>query len=336
MKKLHLALAVLLVLGLAACGGSNSPSSEPNPLPNPKPTPLPGTTNNSAVLSGNELGSGYTPNSQLHKEISVSLTDKNDAFRLGRAYATRDSASSETLYWFIAVVNQSSELQCSIEASTLQFRDSTGQTLVTEDLTFVSGSVGADQFSSIYTDTCLESGQTGYFFGIELEDDTPLLYSSVTDVAVASLSSYNGFSTPTARIIPQSYSPELAVTVRNEGTGAARMGDFSHYFFLDEGNLPLSWGFFDSSFDSSADNPVLDVGDIHTLNEPLFLFYDGLASKVQPQIDFTSPTDTLYTERPTFSAKAVNTEATKKRYVTWRSQLEQAKRQTVESLKYTD
>ena len=336
MTRLHLALAALFVLGLAACGGPGNPSPAPTPdptTPSPAPVPTPGpstTANNSAVLSGDALGAGIVLNSQLRRAISVSSTAANTAFRLGNAYATRNGANSETLYWFISVTNQSPGLQCFIRASTLEFRDSTGQTLVTDDFTFVSGSVGANGAS--YTDTCLNSGETGYFFGIELEDETPLVYSSVSNIVIAAIGGDGGFSVPPARIIPQSYSPSLAVTVRNEGNGAARIGDFSHYFSLDEANLPLSWGYFDSSFDSLDDNPVLEAGDVHTLNEPLFLFYDGLSSKVLPHIDFVSPADLLSVGAPAFSTRAVNPDTAKKQYVARRSRLEQAKRETLKKL----
>ncbi len=337
--KLYLVLAALFILGLAACGGPGGPAPTPNPTPVPSPTPTPtpvpgptpgpsATPNNSVVLSGTALGRGTTPNSQLRKELGAGLTGESTAFRLGKAYATRGSATSETLYWFVAITNQSDSLRCFIRARELELKDSANRVLVTETFAFV----GVSRSTGTYTNTCLNSRETGYFFGIELEDITPAIYSSVSSVSISGIEDDSDFDAPTARIIPQSYSalePQgFTVTARNEGTGAARVSNYSSYFLLDENNLPLFFGYFDGSLDAP---PVINVGETAKLNNTYF-FYDGLTTKVQPQIDFTSPTDTSSTEPLAFSASMPNTEAAKKQYVAWRNQREQTKRNLVEKL----
>ena len=338
--KLRVAAAATLVLVLAACGGPTTPPPAPNPTPQPSPGshPRPGATaNNSAVLSGAALGSGTTPNSELRREISASVKVENTTFSLDSAYATRISADTETLDWFIAVTNQGSSLQCFVEASTLEFRDSAGQILTTDDFTFVSGSVGVDQSLATYTDTCLGSGETGYFFGIELEDDVPALYSSVDSIVIATLESDAGFDASTARILPQSYAVTAggpSVTVHNEGTSAARIGDFSNFFFLDESNLPLTWGFFENDLNSLNDNPVVDTGETHIIDEP-FSFYDGFSSKVQVQVDFGSPTGPLSAGNLAHSTEVLDAETTKNWHTEQRSQLERAKHEAVEKLRRT-
>jgi len=281
------------------------------------------------VLSGAALGSGTTPNSELRREISASVEGET-TFSLDSAYVTRTSADTETLYWFIAVTNKGSGLECFVKAFGLEFKDSAGQTLTTNDLTYVRGSVGASQ--AVYTDTCLGGGETGHFFGIEVEGDASALYASVDSIVISTLESDDDFDVPAARIIPQNYSVSdeaFSVTVANEGTGAARISTLSSYFLLDENNLPLAWGAF-SSDSGTPDNPVLDVGDIYVLTD-FSPRYDGLANKVQAQADFDSPTGSLSTGTPGFSTKVVNDEAAK-RYMEQRSQLERSKHEAVEKL----
>ncbi len=333
-------VTTMLVLMLAACGGPTTPPPEPNPTPDPVPAPVPDPTpgpgaaaNNSAVLSGAALGSSITPNSELRREISASVTSENTTFSLDSAYATRTTADTETLDWFIAITNQGSSLQCFIRASVLEFRDSAGRTLTTDDFTFVSGSVGVDQSLDTYTGTCLGGGETGYLFGIELEDDALALYSSVDSIVIATLESDGGFDASAARILPQRYTVTgggPSVTVRNEGTSAARIGDFSYFFFLDESNLPLTWGFFDNDLNSLNDNPVVDPGETHILEEP-FSFYGGFSSKVQVQVDFGNPTGPLSAGNLARLSGASDTETAKKRHMEWRSQLERVKHKAVET-----
>ena len=221
MKELRYAVASTLILLLVACGGSGGVKPDPNPPPT-------GVPNNSAVLSGAPLGTGTAPVSQLRKEIAVNLANTG-TFKVGKGYATRDAADTETLYWFVSVTNESKTLQCFIEATSVQFKNSAGQTLVADDAAFVSGSVAVYQGTDIYTDTCLAGGQTGYLFGIELESEVPSIYTSVSSVVVSTLAGDTGFSVPAAKIIPQSYtvsknSPqELAVSIKNAGTGAVRV-----------------------------------------------------------------------------------------------------------------
>lgn len=325
-------VTTMLVLMLAACGGPTTPPPEPNPTPDPVPAPIPdptpgpgATANNSAVLSGAALGSGITPNSELRREISASVTGENTAFSLDSAYATRTTADSETLYWFITVTNQGSGLQCFVKASVLEFKDTAGQTLTTSDLAFVSGSVGVG--STVYTDTCLGRGETGYFFGIEVADGASTLYSSVDSIVIATLESDAGFSAPAARLIPQSYAVSdeaFSVTVANEGTGAAKLGELSSYFLVDENDLPLEWGFFDG-VSGKPDDPVLEAGDTYVLTDFVPL-YDGQATKVLAQVTFNDPAAPFSTGLE-YRGKAGDAEAA--RFAAWRSQLEDGKRETL-------
>lgn len=328
MTEFRRVLAVYLVVFLAACGGSGTPTPDPNPTPGPgpnptpNPNPMPGVvSNNSAVLTGAALGAGTTPNSELQKVIGSSLTGATPTFRLGEAYATRTSADSQTLAWFVPVTNQSSSLQCFVQATSIEFRDSEGTTLAVDELDYVSGSVGVSQGSGSYTDTCLGGGETGYLFGIELEDEVPSVYSLVSAVVVATVGGETGFVAPAARLIPQSYTVATAdnesfiVGVRNDGTGAARFGEFSHHFLLDGGGRPLSWDYFRD--DATGD--LVEAGETRSLAGSFF--YDGLASRVQVQVDFRSPAETV---TPPELAPSAPTDTAKKlrRYAAWRNEQE--------------
>ena len=314
-------LVLYLVALLVACGGSGTPTPAPGPTPNPNPAPNPvPAPNNSAVLTGAALGAGTTPNRELQKVIGVSPSP-NPAFRLGAAYATRTSVDSQTLDWFISVTNQSDSLLCFVRATNIEFRDSTGATLVVDELDYVSGSVGVGQESDLYTDTCLQGGETGYLFGIELELEVASVYSLASSVVIGALDGDAGFTVPAARLIPQRYAvaDTFAVTVRNDGTGAARLGEFSHYFLLGDDGRPLTWDFFG---DDVAGDPVAAGDTLSLQGRP---FYDGLASRAQVNVDFKSPAEPVSPPEFARSARAEPTELLR-RYAAWRNQREEAKR----------
>jgi len=323
MRGLRCAVAVLLISLLAACGGLSNPS--PNPDPNSGPDTPP---NNSAVLSGDTLGEGVVPNTQLRKEISASLTGASSNFRLGKAYAIRERADSETLDWFISVTNESNQLRCFIEATVIQFKNSAGQTLVTVYGSYVKSRVGVSQGSDIYTDTCLSSGETGYLFGIELADDVPLIYTSVSSIVISSIEGDTGFDEPAAKIIPQSYSvvgKQLAVTIKNEGASKVRVDRLSPYFLLDDDKFPLAWRYFDEL----SWNGLVGAGETQVMND-IFRGYDGKATKLQVQIDFDSPTSSPNISDQTFLDKEVSAEIAKKQHLEGWLQEEEAKRHLID------
>lgn len=285
-------LVLYLVALLAACGGSGTPTPAPGPNPNPNPVPTP---NNSAVLTGAALGAGTTPNRELQKVIGVSPSP-NPAFRLGAAYAARTDPDAQTLYWFIEVTNESGRLRCLVGATNIELRDSAGTVIAVDELDFVSGSVGFGPLEEGvgYTDTCLAARAAGYLSGTVTGDETPSAYALVSTVTVAALTGADGFTAPAARLIPQSYNvtgsatgsvtdDAFAVTVRNEGTGAATLGQNSVYFLLDEAGRPLFW---DNFADDGAGLPV-EPGGTQRLSGGLA--YRGQAARLQVQLSFEGP-----------------------------------------------
>ena len=302
-------LAACLVTLLAACSGPGTPTPgtptptpTPNPAPGPNPNPAPTpvfSPNNSAVLTGAALGAGTTPNSELQKVLSVSPSP-NPAFRLGAAYAARTGPDAQTLYWFVEITNDSGRLQCLVGATNIELRDSAGTVIAVDELDFVSGSVGFGPLEegAGYTDTCLAAGAAGYLSGTVTEDEAPSAYALVSAVTLAALTGAGGFTAPAARLIPQSYTvtgsvsggvsdgdtdSEFAVTVQNEGTGAATLGQNSVYFLLDEAGHPLFW---DNFADDGAGLSVAP-GGTQRLSGPLA--YRGQAARLQVQLSFEGP-----------------------------------------------
>ena len=227
--------------------------------------PPPVSANNSAILEGENLGTQTASNSVLRKEVVVEVRVPNSSFKLGKAYLTRSTKSSESFYWVVAVTNTSSQIKCFVEAKDIQLLNDSGTVLVNQAFTFLTGQVGISQ-NRIYTDTCLAAGETSYILGIELD-----LFANVAKISLGLLDSLNSsFSLSSAKIIPQSYAigqsgllRDFSATVKHMSNGAVKIGLFSKFFLLDQSDEPLIFGFLSPP----TGDELINSGEIKTLQD---------------------------------------------------------------------
>lgn len=280
-----------------------NPEPDPNPTPTPNPTPQPvlvswadtsgntylNTNNNSALLSGDVIGTNTSAASNLRKsDITLDVLNTNASIVLDSLQVTRSSATSTAAYVFISAVNISENTICFIKINSIIARDSGGTMLGSNSFTFVKGST-RDVGGGIYTSTCMAPGEKGYITSIFLD-----VYDSIHTIEIGSVSFNASSSTiPDAKIIPTSYSASadsfstsVSVTVKNNGVSSVEAALFSSYILLDDQGYPLYYSFFDSPDWGGVYEPSV----AHTLTDSLS--YPGIATTIRPLIDF-DPVSTL-------------------------------------------
>jgi len=211
--------------------------------PPPKPTDTP---NNSATLSGAAIGDGSASTEQLRKELSLTLTEANPDFELGKAYAVAEDLGSQSgaLYWVIPVTNVSEQFHCGISLSRLRFKNENDEVLSEKETAFVVGSVGKED--RFFQDNCLRPEEQGYFVGT----DTRAVHSRVDSLEVDGIITNTfGLLPAETRVIPQNYTVEEAVgksqivniDVKNAGPDTVDLSGGATIILLDDEGLPLYW-----------------------------------------------------------------------------------------------
>jgi hypothetical protein len=275
--------------------------------------------NNSATLTGNVIGSGESTPAELRKALPVTLTTQHPDLALGQAFLTRISTSSEYGSLIVELTNNGSSAKCFVRAEEISYRSSDA-TIVTEAFAYISASVGRTA-SGTFTDTCLDSGETGYLIDIQAPvSTTNPFWTDVESVEIGSLSTSDPEVTdPGAELIPTGYSvaetslQTLTVTGKNGGNVPLYPGAYSLYILLDDAGDPLEWGFLDSTSDTLSSGQTSEWED-----SPI---YDGSASRIHVKFDFEDEPQTssmtLQTERPLSRLEALalrNASAASKEY----------------------
>jgi hypothetical protein len=243
--------------------------------------------NNNAELTGKPIGKNTDKN--LWKKVPVMLDGK----RAATAYIGRSSADSQTIYWSILVTNSvlRKSRYCLLSLDNIAFYDSSGKLLVVDSVSYLNGSVGRWGSSSMYTDTCLASGESGIFAGIEIEDS---LYDDVAKVVVGQVDGYSNMKSAPLRVIPLSYQTsgsykEPFVKIKNLRATKTKVGSVKAYL-LNKNGKPIYW---DIGYVSK------DLSKKQTYDFAMGFYYDGSASSVRVFLDLepTSSSSSLRTNR---------------------------------------
>lgn len=239
------------------------------------------TTNDDANLSGASLGPCGTP-TLLRKKIPVTLTGGGTEFSLGDAYLMSLMVDPAYAYLAVPVTNLGTTMHCFVSTTNYSWLDSQGNS-EGDFLTYVTGSVGQVD-PTIYTDTCLEPGETGFIFDIQSNLTTNDIYTPTTSITFALGTSSDG-ALPPAKILPQSYSlaaGALTVTFANSGTGPGELTASCPFVLVDSGGLPTLWGFFELTTTG-----LLEVGQQGSGTDAT---PEGCGQEMRAYIPFTSPT----------------------------------------------
>ena len=228
-------------------------------------------TNNGSVLTGNNIGSCGTSNSQLSKSVTLTLQTSNSDISLGTPYVGRVLSSSETIRWIIPVNNtSSSNSHCFIKLNTINFYDSSNTLLTVNSFTYLDGSI-KKLTSSGYTNTCLLPNGNGYVSGIEIISN---IYTNVSKIVVGNITTTSGLSDSDLSVIPQSYQTsgtynDPLIKVTNQTNIKTKL-EFNIIYFLDSNNNPIMWNY--SSDVDIESNSSLDLNSL--------MIYTGSVSKI--------------------------------------------------------
>ena len=229
-------------------------------------------TNNGSVLTGNNIGSCGTSNSQLSKSVTLTLQTSNSDISLGTPYVGRGSSTSETIYWSIPVNNTSSiNSHCFIKLNTISFYDSSNTLLTVDSISFLDGSI-KKYSSSGYTNTCLSPNGNGYVSGIEIISN---IYTNVSKIVVGNIDTFSsGLSDSDLSVIPQSYQTsgtynDPLIKVTNQTSIKTKIWT-SMIYLLDSNNNPIYWSFLGGG--DIEPNSSLDLDDL--------IMFNGSVSKI--------------------------------------------------------
>ena len=228
-------------------------------------------TNNGSVLTGNNIGSCGTSNSQLSKSVTLTLQTSHSDISLGTPYVGRGSSTSETIYWSIPVNNtSSSNSHCFIKLNTINFYDSSNTLLTVNSFTYLVGST-KKYSSSGYTNTCLLPNGNGYVSGIEIISN---IYTNVSKIVVGNITTTSGLSDSDLSVIPQSYQTsgtynDPLIKVTNQTSIKTKIWT-SMIYLLDSNNNPIYWSSLGGG--DIEPNSYLDLDDL--------IMFDGSVSKI--------------------------------------------------------
>ena len=234
-------------------------------------------TNNGSVLTGNNIGSCGTSNSQLSKSVTLTLQTPHSDISLGTPYVGRRSSTSETIYWSIPVNNTSSiNSHCFIKLNTISFYDSSNTLLTVDSISYLFGSI-KKYSSSGYTSTCLLPNGNGYVSGIEIISN---IYTNVSKIVVGNIDTdSSGFYDSDLSVIPQSYQTsgtynDPLIKVTNQTNIKTKL-KFNIIYFLDSNNNPIYWSSLGGG--DIEPNSSLDLDDL--------IMFDGSVSKIHVFLD---------------------------------------------------
>jgi hypothetical protein len=195
----------------------------------------------SCLPTGPTSSHATTPPVSANTTVQVSLANTSAYFEVGKCYVGRTSSSSAWVYWMMQVINRSSLTLPFVRISGIRFRDDYGDLISTDtsmDYTYVAGRVMVVGFASLFTNTCLAPGDTGYFLSI---DTVTTKLASITADSISCSSS--SISPPAAAISATSYTYQnnaLDISVYNSGTVGAKLLDGCS-LLLGSSGVPVLW-----------------------------------------------------------------------------------------------
>lgn len=249
--------------------------------------------NNGALLTGAAIGSGSTAVSELRKSLAVNGPSSSTSdWKVGAAYATRSAANSNAAYIVVPITNIGTTVRCFVRIDGLTYRDGADTVLVGGKFTYARGSV-RNIASEVSTSTCIGPGETGMIADIQTN-----LYATVAKMEF-SVAGTSGSSAPAASVIPQSYTVQtdqggnskLQISVKNVGTGAAKIGGGFHFWYLvDDTGAPQFWGI--SQQVSAGVVPVSGAGTISPM-----ITYSGSSNSLLVLTEFGDTNQTAVAAR---------------------------------------
>ena len=238
--------------------------------------------NNNAELSGKSIGRGI--DKRLWKTVPVMLDGK----RAATAYIGRTRADSQTIYWSIMSTNNlPNTFYCFLELRGIYFYDDYGRLLRYDAYRYIDGSVGKGY--SVYTDTCLKSGESGIFGGIELANGTRL-YDKIGEIGIGYVDAATYMTPAIIKTLPLSYRTfgsynEALIKVKSLKGFKTRIG-FTTTYLLNPTGKPIYW---DISWEGA------DITARETYSFAAFSYYRGSESAVRTFLDIepTSATSSV-------------------------------------------
>ncbi len=210
------------------------------------------------------------------KTIPYAVLGGSADLNLGPMTANRATENSTYIYTVIPVKNVGPQTLCFIQMANLTFSD--GENVIaTEDLDYVQGSVAA--LNAVYTNTCLISGEAG-FFGSIVEAD----FDAVSQAKFELVRPDNAGSAPAGHMVPTGYevSDDHAPVLSEHVLGTAiDVDSLAVWLLRDDGGDPITWGF--ASAPASA---VMDLGDTIT-HEVTAIDLDHIGSEICLYTDFS-------------------------------------------------
>ncbi len=304
MSSRSVVIAACCCLIVAACGGGGSGDAQTGNNNNPQPasstsssspaytqsTSYSRLTNNSAKISGANLGSGADNNSDLRKQVTLSIISTNPDFSLGYAYVTRPHTSTnDFINVIIKITNISVNLHCFIKATGVSFKNSNDQTINFNNFDYITGSVANSNTLTVSTDTCLKAGESGYILTNHRDAGNSTFYDDVNSIEIASIDVSNtSFSDTNPVLIPTDfkiysdpvYSLKFTSNISNQSATDASLNQFSSYIVLDSTNTPVFWSFYDGPTGVViAANGSLDMNESG--------IFTGTGKSIIAYVDFT-------------------------------------------------
>jgi hypothetical protein len=248
--------------------------------------------NNSAVLSGIELGSGSVDVSLLRKPVAIEVKTPRDELRVDEAFLLRrtdlaGATASKNGTLAFAVTNVGDHGECFIRAEQVFLRDAAGESVAIAQNAYVFGSVGdvsGDNVSPL-TPSCLARGERGWFLIASPAWDEVVSADFIWRVADALPRD------PSPKLIPTGYERQgqtLRLNYRNDGQGRANTTDQNALLLLlDAEGKPLWWSIARDNLqpDSLVVAPA-QTGSVDGIGA--FGDYEGRASTVLAVLTFSS------------------------------------------------
>lgn len=232
----------ILVLGCQAdkeCGEGELENAYGDCVPFDGVADEPFEANNHGLLSGAVFPEGGVHDPALVKTLTYTIDGWSNV-ELGTLTASRGSADSSYVRLVLEVTNQGPSL-CFLQLDDLAMFDGSGTFLEDEEITYVQGSVF--DLDVVHTDTCLGSGEQGWFLVIAEADFDLLEHVEAT----ADTPDKEG-ALDDARVIPTGYTVsgnDITIEAVHEA-GPTVESDFGGRFVvLDDGGSPVYWDFVD-------------------------------------------------------------------------------------------